>query len=77
MLALALSALLAASPAQDDVAWHRLVGLIQYLAGDYAGAVKDKNADELWGEGTFGAGGLGLSGYGEGGGGSGEGYGLA
>lgn len=36
----------------------------------------DKNADELWGEGTFGAGGLGLSGYGEGGGGYGEGYGV-
>lgn len=47
MLAFALSALLAASPAQDDAAWHRLVGLIQYLAGDYAGAVKEQNADEL------------------------------
>ena len=35
-----------AAPA-DDVAWHRLVGLLQYLHGDYAGAIALKDADEL------------------------------
>lgn len=33
----------------DDSAsgWHRVVGLLQYLEGDYAAAVAEQNADEL------------------------------
>jgi len=53
VLALALTAVLAAPAAptvaapQGDAAWHRLVGLLQYLHGDYAGAIATKDADEL------------------------------
>ncbi len=49
MLALALTVVLAASPEapQADAAWHRLVGLLQYLHGDYAGAIETKDKDEL------------------------------
>jgi high-affinity iron transporter len=45
---LLLAALLATSaPPADDAAWHRLVGLLQYLHGDYAGAIALKDADEM------------------------------
>ncbi len=49
---LVLAALLSISagttaPPADDTAWHRLVGLLQYLHGDYAGAIALKDADEL------------------------------
>ncbi len=48
MLPILLAGLIAttSSPA-DDATWHRLVGLLQYLHGDYAGAVALKDADEL------------------------------
>ncbi len=48
MTSLLLAAVLALSaPPADDAAWHRLVGLLQYLHGDYAGAVAQKDVDEL------------------------------
>lgn len=52
MLSLAL-ALLATTPVQGPVSdaeskpWHRAVGLLQYLEGDYAGAVESGDAAEL------------------------------
>jgi high-affinity iron transporter len=45
---LILAAVIATStPPADDPAWHRLIGLLQYLHGDYEGAVEAKDADEL------------------------------
>lgn len=32
---------------ESSSGWHRVVGLLQYLEGDYAAAVLEKNADEL------------------------------
>lgn len=51
MLTLALVALLGAGPAPvsegEARAWHRAVGLLQYLEGDYAAAVASGDAAEL------------------------------
>lgn len=40
-------ALTASPPLENDTAWHRLVGLIQYIGGDYAEAVNEENPVEL------------------------------
>lgn len=42
-----LAVLLTAGPPVNDAAWHRMVGLLQYLHGDYAGAVAEKDGGEL------------------------------
>lgn len=42
-----LMTLLAVSAFAENDQWHRVVGLLQYLEGDYAAAVAEQNADEL------------------------------
>ncbi len=39
--------LLAVSALAQGSEWHRVVGLLQYLEGDYAAAIAEQNADEL------------------------------
>lgn len=48
-LALSFVMVLSTAALGDDSSsgWHRVVGLLQYLEGDYAAAVAEQNADEL------------------------------
>lgn len=40
-------AAMALEPAAPDATWHRVVGLLQYLEGDYPAAIASANASEL------------------------------